>query len=279
MTINQLLRESYALGFEDTGELNDSFIFSANRALGIICSDIVPEKQARFIISAPEISYRMASYRHTPGKTFKINIKGTSFSFKFSGTGTVSITEKNTRKIKNFNSKNGIFKEAFNSECELKFTGALAFSIYDLTVYSTRISANNDSIPVYSSMKDISLSEYIPDFGIITRLPENSAGEVIEKATVHGDVMRLPFEWDGEISVYYKPCPTVLSANDPDAKISIPKFAEHLLPLLTASYLWIDDDPEKAEYYASVYRSEMNKIIITQSRSAGAEYKDILGWA
>ena len=45
----------------------------------------------------------MESYRHTPGNSFTLSIKGMAFSFKYSGTGTLTIIEKNLKKTKNFN--------------------------------------------------------------------------------------------------------------------------------------------------------------------------------
>ena len=53
MTLNQLLSEVYALGFEDAGELDENFVFSVRRALKMIFTELVPAVRVKIIINEP----------------------------------------------------------------------------------------------------------------------------------------------------------------------------------------------------------------------------------
>ena len=61
MTLNQLLSEVYALGFEDEGELDESFVFSVRRALKMIFTELAPAVRGKIVInedSAKELDLR-----------------------------------------------------------------------------------------------------------------------------------------------------------------------------------------------------------------------------
>ncbi len=279
MTLNQLLREVYSLGFEDTGELNESFIFAANRAIRAIYSHVASEKRAGILVNAPKISQYLESYTYTQGNPLVLHLTGNAYSFRYSGTGTYTIKDSSGAKTVNFSNKNGTEKGFFNKECELVFAGGFSYLIMDFAVYAEKTSDERENIPVFTRFNEISLTEYIPDFSLATSQPEDKNGSVIKGGAISGERLLLPFDWSGEVFIRYKPAPTPLSLNYADAKIDIPSYAEHLLALLTASYVWLDEDPEKADYYASVYRTELNGVIFNSPRGINTEYKDVLGWA
>ena len=113
----------------------------------------------------------------------------------------------------------------------------------------------------------------------MTRPPEDKDGIPIAGAYSTGDTLYIPTEYSGKVKITYKPSPAKITDEDMAAEIDIPKSLEHLLPILTASYLWLDDDAEKAEYYAAIYRSEANRITLTSRKSIDTSYNDVTGWA
>ena len=64
-----------------------------------------------------------------------------------------------------------------------------------------------------------------------------------------------------------------------DGELDIDPECEHLLALLSASYIWLDDDAEKAQYYMSLYREGMASLKLYSTRCVNAEYEDVTGWA
>ena len=279
MTLNQLLSEVYSLGFEDSGELNGSFLFAANRARAIIYSELADEKCAALFLNAPALSYYSEKYCHPPGEKFTFHMTGYSLSFTYCGSGEYTITDSSGKRTTAFNKTYGQVKEFFDEECTLEFEGNLSFIIFDIAAYSEKYTEDRQKLPQYSRFREIKLCDCISDFGAVTRAPENKDGIALPKSSIVGGTLRVPYSYSGEIFVYYKPTHTSLLLSDAEKEIELPAMTEHLLPILTASYLWLDDDPEKAEYYASVYRTEANRLLVTQPKSMSVEYKDVLGWA
>jgi hypothetical protein len=71
--------------------------------------------------------------------------------------------------------------------------------------------------------------------------------------------MAIPEAYSGKISVVYKCAPPNLTGGR-DEEIELPLGCEHLLALLSASYIWLDDDAERAQYYMNLYREAMSSL-------------------
>ena len=90
--------------------------------------------------------------------------------------------------------------------------------------------------------------------------------------------MRIPESYFGKINLIYKRAPEKLVGN-PDDDVPVPDGCEHLLPLLAASYVWLDDDPEKSQYYMSLYREAMSAVKYYDRAHIDNSYHVINGWA
>ena len=124
----------------------------------------------------------------------------------------------------------------------------------------------------------ISLAEYISDYLAPSSPPLDKDGKRIVGAQICGEVLILPKGYTGEVTVRYKRVPKELPEEE-DGAIDVPRIAEHLLPLLTAAYTWLDDAPEKAEYYMQIYLDETARLKRRIPTSVGADYGDVTGWA
>ena len=182
MTLNQLLSEVYALGFEDEGELDESFVFSVRRALKMIFTELAPAVRGKIVISE-------------------------------------------------------------------------------------------------DSAKELDLRKHFDDVMIITSAPTDKSGRIIRGAFSDGYRVTLPDTFTGEAYIRYKPKPQAIDVDHADDEITIPAFAEHLLPLLTASFVFLDDDAEKADYYMTLYRHEALKLTRATADSINNTYTDVTGWA
>lgn len=182
MTLNELLKEVSALGFYENSELDESFVFSVNRALKMIFTELAP--------------------------TSVLKIK---------------IDEKNEK-----------------------------------------------SFDIRSKASDVMF---------ITSAPMDYSGCIIKGAHTDGYLITLPDDFSGDAFIHYKPAAKKVSIDNVEEEIDVPEYASHLLPLLTSFFVFLDDDSEKAEYYMSLYRSEVLKILRTYSLSRNNTYSDVTGWA
>ena len=51
-----------------------------------------------------------------------------------------------------------------------------------------------------------------------------------------------------------------------------------LMPLLVAAYVWIEDEPEKSEYYMGLYRERVQEIVVSHKNTALVLIKSTNGW-
>lgn len=279
MTLNRLLEEVYALGFEDAAELNEAFIYSAERAQRLILMEHGNENTGKIIATKLDTASHMELYSHTPGANTSFPIHGVAYSFKVSGKGAFTVTDASGTKITEFNDLMGTHRAFVSGEAVITFCGDFSYSVIDFTVFHSVGGAEASDIPIYSRTKDYRITEYIKDYLAATKIPTDPYGRSIEGATVSGDLLKLPSDYSGEIIIHYKRVPKKISVDNADGEIDIPRSCEHLLPLLTASYIWLDDDPDKAQYYMSIYREEMARIRRYVSSQFDNEYRDVTGWA
>ena len=114
---------------------------------------------------------------------------------------------------------------------------------------------------------------------MITAAPTDMSGNLIIGAYSDGLYVTLPDSFSGEAVISYRSVPKTLTLDDGDTAVDIPAYTDHLLPLLTAFFVHLDDDPEKAEIYMSIYRNEAKRIRMLFSPSQNNSYNDVTGWA
>lgn len=67
---------------------------------------------------------------------------------------------------------------------------------------------------------------------------------------------------NGSIRIYYeKQCTQITDETQADFVPEIPLKAHHLIPLLAAYYLWLDDDQVKATQYYNMYETELSMLL------------------
>ena len=89
----------------------------------------------------------------------------------------------------------------------------------------------------------------------------------------------IPSDYEGEIHLTYRRVPSAILADAPNATIDLSPALAHLLPLLTAAYLWLDDDAGKAQFYMQMYMEGIRDIRLSRPVSASTEMKDTHHWA
>lgn len=78
--------------------------------------------------------------------------------------------------------------------------------------------------------------------------------------TIKGSSLCFLRDTDTPVTLYYIRRARELTVDDLDAPLDVHPMAESLLPLLCASYLWLDDRGDLATQYLSLYHTESTEL-------------------
>ena len=94
-------------------------------------------------------------------------------------------------------------------------------------------------------------------------------------------VILLPYNQSGVFKVLYKRRPApIVNNGEMDDKTEIDLDVElcALLPVLIAAYVWIDDEPQKSEYYKYLYSERAAEIERKGKDTSPVIIKSSNGW-
>ena len=276
VTLNTLYDEVRALGFEDGGAADNAFVFAANRALLQIATDCKEKKRGTVYAAGYPQTLVCALYVHTGGE-MTFSLSGKSFCFISNGRGTYTLTDKSGAKEMHFCGVGQINGGNIDGAADITFSGDNAYTVYDLVSYGVTF-GKGDPVP-YSEKRAYALCDYIPDLLAVCAPATDANGRSIPNATVIGGELLLPVDFCGKVYIDYVKRPKEISIDTPDEPIDIAVHLALLLPLLTASYVWLDDDAEKATYYMSLYRNASTEIRTGLYSSVNSQYLSADGWA
>ena len=272
------MQDVAALGFEGEVGDEDIFISAANRALALIYSDRAVTRDAVISYEAPSVLSYVAKYRHTGGKEATFKLPGTAYSFKSSGTGFFTVEDGYKSETHELVGNMSEHRGFLSSEASITFFGEYSFTVYHLASFESRVSGEVSDVAIYDGRESIDVAAMLPDFLSFSALPRDSAGRSIEGVSLREGLLLLPDGFRGEIYLTYRCAPGTLSLFSPDATIDVPRDMEPLLPLLTASFMWLDDDSDKAEYYMALYRESLSGVLRYHNREISTDYITN-GWA
>ena len=63
-----------------------------------------------------------------------------------------------------------------------------------------------------------------------------------------------------------------------DGRIDVPEECLALFPLLVCGYLWLDDEPDRAQYYMALYREGRSLLLERKPSRTQRLNTDTLGW-
>lgn len=103
--------------------------------------------------------------------------------------------------------------------------------------------------------------------------PEDPRGMLL-----HGAKLRLPIAESGTYEVIYEKAPSRFKNEEEDDAKRLPLDGDlcELVPLLVASYVWLDDEPDKAQHYGALYRTAKAEI---RKHESIAHVIDRKGWS
>ena len=276
MKIEQLRESVSALGFENGIYDERLFILSADRALSMIFTDREVLKEAVIDTGVKKPSVFIGSYIHS-GEVTTFRISGKAYSFRASGTGSYTVKDKTGERMHDISGDGGVYRGFISGDATITFSGEYRFSVYDLASFDILTGPEESDIPQYSREIKIDLKKRIPDLLTSISIPTDNTGVPIKGARAVGGILTLPSDTEGEIKLIYRRSPKKIYS-DMTEDIDLPPECESLLPFLTASFMWLEDDADMAQYYMALYKSALSTVKSELLGRLDTEYKTN-GWA
>lgn len=278
MTYKELCDEVAALGFESQVENDAAMLSAAKRAVKILFTERPSYKTLELYQQLTEPSVYLESFTHDLTGGDKILFNALAYSFKTVGEGICKITDESGEHQFEFTKEENIHRGFLHGAGEIEFLGNYAYTVYDFALFDKLYGKNASDIPIVSGDKEYDIRLYTDDFLSFVQSPADADGAPIKNAALRGAKIIIPYSYCGKIRLVYKCCPTSIDKN-PDAELILPDGCEHLLPLLVASYVWLDDDAEKSQYYMALYREAISSVKYYDRTQINTAYRDTNGWA
>lgn len=304
MTISELYKQVAQLGFEDSLEEDSRFYYAANRAL-LQVNKIRPAISHYLINHSPlkneVVDSTFEPIEKSEDLTFQaVNVK--SYYFEVDGNGVVYIEQHNDStegwdiintitlsSSKAFKAYRGFIKsggEFVSGTIRLRFSGEFIYSVKNVAMYSNLYSNEVSDIPAYEPYTRYDIKTLVNDFMALCCPPilEDKYNKVLnQEYEIEGNsIILLPYDNKGVYKVMYERRPMQIkdngNASNDETIIDIDDELGSLLPILIASYVWIDDEPQKSEYYLSLYRERAIEIERKIKDTAPVIYKSSNGW-
>ena len=277
MTTKQVMESVAALGFESDIIEKELFFSSANRALSLIFTDREITKTVKVSRETPDIVSYVPSYRHN-GKSYTLPLRGRAYSFTSTGVGKCTVRDGYHEYSIDLSGNMSEHRGFLSDGGDITFFGEYAFTVYHLTCFAVKMCENVSDIPIYDGDDFIDFGSMYGDFLAFTSLPTDGEGKAVKGVCVSDGRIYLPRDVSGELTVRYRRTHKNITSDNLTGLIDLPRECEVLLPLLTASFMWLDDDAEKAQYYMALYRDTLGRIDSTMTSKADAIYTTN-GWA
>ena len=278
MKLKDLRDEVAALTFESGIDLDKNFIASANRALITIFTERPVAKTVRLFTSMPKPLIFTPTITHSGGTDITLPLRGKAYAFRVRGVGSFTLCDGIIKNVKQFDTPDTLFRGFIrSSDAKITFSGSLSYTVYGFTCYGELYSKSESDIKEYTPTVSYDINLLYGDFLAFLDSPRTRSGEISD-ATVQNGILSLPYGKYDEVYLTYARMPRRITADDQNAEIDISGECRPLLSLLTTAYLWLDEDAERAQYYMSLYKTDMSFIRRFNTSHSCGEYRDVLGW-
>ena len=278
MTLNDIKKEVAHLGFESESAVDSSIESAVRRALSTIYTEHGTRALGRIYQNLPTPTRHISMIVHEPRGEEVITLEDNTYAFVICGTGRFELTDESGTRTESFDTQNGYVHGRVKGEAKIRFLGEFRYTVYDLCIYD-EVFADGDAPMRFGRICEYDLNNVFPDFLFAITAPADAYGKKITGASVSSGTLYIPYSYVGEVVIEYRKRAPEVSINTPDTELNIPIELVSLVPLLTAAYVWLDDDAEKAQYYMSLYRDGMSAVKLYTRRAVETEFTDATGWA
>lgn len=298
MTVSDLYQAVAKLGFESELEDNDVFMYAANRAI-LQVNAIRPKTRRLRIHHAPlvnllgNIGFEAVAKDETDlvyqahgarGYVFEADGHGACYVERLEEDGWVMVHEQSFD-THGFEVFRGVIPGDAGT-VRLRFVGEYLYYIRSIALYGRLRSGDSADVPEYAPMLSYDLAVMADDYMGLAAPPvtDDDVRITLGKGwTLESNhILHLPREWAGNyvVDVYRRPAPIADSEDlrTDGSEIDLDEELCALLPTLIASYVWADDEPQKAQYYLSLYREQVYAMEARKKTLEPAEIKSVNGW-
>lgn len=278
MTLNELKNDVARLGFESHIEDEGAFIASVNRALSLIYVDRPVSRSTVISVRGPRATLVRDFIEHRSGETVSLEVSGRAVSFRTSGMGICVIRDRSgTSEIALTEDRQSV-KRLLSGDATVTFSGDYYFTVTNLAVFDDLTGGDTSDIPEYTPFREIRPEEYCDDFRAFSSLPCDRDGNVAEAVRLVDGRITVPYNYRTELYLTYYRAARPVDKDQPDRAIDISEECAPMLPILTAAFMWLDDDAAKAQYYMSLYRDIVANVKRYSTNKIDTGYR-VNGWA
>ena len=305
MKVSELYEQVSRLGFEDSLDDGKSFYHSANRALMQVGA-IRPAVGACVINHNPLpnlLGDNFLTVEGTDKLIYEIeNAKAYYFEVDGSGTYVVegykegkdgkegewgSIGGENFTSVGKFTPCRGLLRngEETPHRARIVFTSEFRYRVRNLAFYDTVYSGNPNDVPAFEPYTFYDISALAKDFISFSSPPvhvDSGYDKMSIEYTIEGANVILPNSFSGVVRVLYnRRRKDIEYRTDPTKDNTVLDLDEELaslMPLLVASYVWLEDEEGKAAYYMNLYRERVADIERRKRNYNSFRIKNVYGW-
>jgi hypothetical protein len=304
MNVAELYEQVAQLGFETSLEDGtDRFYHAAGRALlqinalrprrGVYdISHVTPRNEVRQPSFAPFTRVEDVCFEAEGIKAYYFECDGVGAMYieaqEEDGTWSI-IKAVELRSKRSFKPYRGFVKrdgQPYLGTVRFRFTGEFVYAVRCVALYSALYGAEEDDIPTYAPYTPYNIGALAEDFMTFCSPPikEEECSRVLNQAyrIEQNSILMLPYGEDGFYRVHYNRRPKqLINTGDPDEdmmELDLDADLSALMPLLTAAYIWAEDEPELAEYYLTLYRERAAEIVAAQRNYDAVPIKNVYGW-
>jgi hypothetical protein len=295
MVVSDLYYQVAHLGFELSLESEDRFYYAANRAIlqvnalrpmTAVCEvnhkTLQPAVAGSFAPTEvkDDLIYECASAK---GYYFEMDGKGQVFIDEYTDGGwTTILTPTTVESNRPFKLSYGTIDAKGAVRIRFCSTG-YAYSVRCVALYDRLYTDIKEDVPPYTEEMKYDISDMVNDFAALCTPPIKGNYYLMKDYRVeNGRVIVLPRENTGVYHVMYRRKPTHLvnegNAAKDDTDIGLDEDLCALLPNLIASYVWLEDEPEKASYYLTLYREQAANILADKKNLSPVSMRNDTGW-
>ena len=304
MKVAELYLQVAQLGFETSLEDSDRFYFAVNRALLQACKVRPTIKYC--LVNHKPLANLIKQYTFSPIEKIKdITYEAEevkAYYFEADGNGVVYLEEYiadsgewrifNEILLKSkqiFTAYRGLVKkqgEFISGRVRIRFTGEYLYSVKNVALYQYLYSGEAADIPSYEAYTRYDLKKLVSDFMSLCSPPIR---EEEENSLLNQDyeqegnsIILLPYRARGVYKILYEHLPTSVentgATTEDMQELDLDEELCSILPMLVAAYVWLEDEPEKSQYYMNLYRERVQEIVLSHKETAPVLIKNVNGW-
>lgn len=277
MTLNELKSAVSALLSETVSERDPMFLGAANRSLEMLFTELPSKKLLTLPVTKTPSSVVAEKIEHRGGEKNAFSLSGDAYSFKAVGAGSCTVRDGAGEVKREFDTPLSTIRGFLaDGRGEIIFEGDCRYTVFSLTVFDGVKSGRAEDIPDTAGEIIVRADDYADDVLSLHGMPKDASGRLISGARLVGRSFIFPKSFSGLVTVCYerRPAPitesTAIIDAEPDAAAS--------LPLLTAYFLTLENDSERAAEYLSLAKGLISGLLSRRVRG-DTEYTDVTGWA